>query len=326
MTIHGISVVKNEVDIIGQSLLSAMSWCDYIYILDNGSTDGTWELIKDMAKLHKQLIIYKQDFRPFRHSFRRDVFNQYRSRSSDGDWWCARLDSDEFYIDNPQDFLKKVPEKYHTIWNASFQYYFTDQDADDFKEDPSLYADDKPIHERCRYYQNDWSEGRFFRYNSNLVWPEERDWPICGAIYPQRIRLKHYKYRSPQQIQTRIKIRLEARARGSSSFSHESRGFQGNSMIRENEVELRGDEWKSTLVKASTLNFDTNNGEYMIREDLMPSIPIYNRIPTLSKLKMLMLKLSYDYKNNMKSLRSLNLRGTKDSRTPAGTAPLKSDF
>ena len=34
-------LVKNEVDIVGYVLKKAQEWCDKIFILDNGSTDGT---------------------------------------------------------------------------------------------------------------------------------------------------------------------------------------------------------------------------------------------------------------------------------------------
>ena len=37
--------VKNEVDIIDQSLRAAASWCSKIYVFDNGSDDGTWETV-----------------------------------------------------------------------------------------------------------------------------------------------------------------------------------------------------------------------------------------------------------------------------------------
>ena len=41
MKIFGIMLVKNEVDIVGHTLKEAQKWCDKIFILDNGSTDGT---------------------------------------------------------------------------------------------------------------------------------------------------------------------------------------------------------------------------------------------------------------------------------------------
>lgn len=41
-------LVKNEADIVGYVLKEAEKWADKIFIIDNGSTDGTWEIIKSM--------------------------------------------------------------------------------------------------------------------------------------------------------------------------------------------------------------------------------------------------------------------------------------
>jgi glycosyltransferase involved in cell wall biosynthesis len=48
MKLVGLCVTKDEVDIIGFCLRHASQFCDKIYVLDNGSTDGTWEIINDL--------------------------------------------------------------------------------------------------------------------------------------------------------------------------------------------------------------------------------------------------------------------------------------
>jgi hypothetical protein len=42
--------IKNEVDILRYTLISAVPWCDHIYVLDNGSNDGICEMVKELAK------------------------------------------------------------------------------------------------------------------------------------------------------------------------------------------------------------------------------------------------------------------------------------
>ncbi len=129
MKIHGICLVKNEADIVGQTLKAALGWCDFIYVLDNGSTDDSWEIVKQLSHEYEQVIPYKQDLRVYNEGLMRsEVFRQYRSNSSEEDWWCASLDADEIYIDDPKIFLAKVPSQYEKVWSASFQYYFTDKD------------------------------------------------------------------------------------------------------------------------------------------------------------------------------------------------------
>src|ERR1700751_529863 len=55
LKIHALCLVKNEVDVLQESLISALNWCDQIYIFDNGSNDGTWELVQKLARQHMQI-------------------------------------------------------------------------------------------------------------------------------------------------------------------------------------------------------------------------------------------------------------------------------
>ena len=61
MKIHGLCIVKNEADVLQETLISALHWCDHIYVFDNGSNDGTWELVKELAKRHLEIVPYMQD-------------------------------------------------------------------------------------------------------------------------------------------------------------------------------------------------------------------------------------------------------------------------
>ena len=72
MKIHGLSIVKNEADILQECFISALDWCDHIYVFDNGSDDGGWELVKELAKQHPQIVPYKQDPVLFRSALRAD--------------------------------------------------------------------------------------------------------------------------------------------------------------------------------------------------------------------------------------------------------------
>jgi len=288
MKIHSICLVKNESDIITQTLKSAAVWSDFIYVYDNGSTDGTWEKVVNLAKEYKQIIPYKQDGQPFANSLRSEPFNHYRTNSAEGDWWC-KLDGDEIYIDNPREFLSNIPKKYELVWSASFQYYFTDKDFAIYNSDPSLYADDVPVEDKCRYYINNWSEPRFFRYKKSLIWTKtsvrsESHMPNgIGASYTKRIRLKHFQYRSPQQIQKRFASRAEAMQDG--DFLHEKRkDWQGkignvdNSGWDKNkfsyDIDYLPQSWEERIVKSAKLSYDNRDGVYIINEEVLPKIPI----------------------------------------------------
>jgi glycosyltransferase involved in cell wall biosynthesis len=325
MKIHGMCLVKNEADIIGQSLKAATEWCDFIYVFDNGSTDGTWEKVLDLAKVHEQIIPFKQEDKPFRDNLRAEIFNSYRSNCSEEDWWCC-LDADEIYIDNPQIFLSKVPKDYQLVLSASIVYYFTDKDLDLYTQNPSLYSDDVSIENKIRYYLNDWSEPRFFRYNKDLIWNEDdkknTGWPSAifhASIYPVRIRLKHYQYRSPQQIQKRLDTRRESIDSG--KFLHESRpnwkitleSMKNNPSqlakgYREANILHAGRDWRERILDASKLDYDAHDGKYVIRESLMPRydshlklVPQYGHKFSPSKL------IPFKLKNLMKKLKKPSL-------------------
>jgi len=148
--IWALCVVKDEADIIAECLRSAARWCDAIYVLDNGSGDGTSEKVQRLAGEIPAVVPFKQDPTPFSEALRGEVFERYRHLSADGDWWC-RLDADELYIDDPKAFVAAVPPQFDVIWSASFQYYFTEVDRDRWAADPALFADDAPVEAKCRH-------------------------------------------------------------------------------------------------------------------------------------------------------------------------------
>ncbi len=273
MKIHSICVAKNESDIIEETLIAASHWSDYIYMLDNGSTDGTWEKVLTLSEKYPQIIPFQQKFCVYYNGLRQEVFEHFRENSEAGDWWC-QLDADEIYIDNPRIFLAKIPKKYQTVWSASFAYYFTNKDLELYEQNPDLYSDNVPIEEKCRYYINNWSEARFFRDDEKLVWEAKRRWPYTGAVYPIRIWLNHYQNRSPQQIKQRLFTRLEARQKGTKSFLHLADDFQEN--IDNSSSLILEDLWKKSIVDASSLNYDNHDNRYILREDLMPKLPLIN--------------------------------------------------
>ena len=291
MKIHSLCIAKNEADVIEQTLSAAAVWSDFIYFYDNGSQDGTWEKVLTLSKSLPQIIPYRQDNRPFNNGLRGEMFNHFRGRSRSGDWWC-RLDADEIYIDNPRIFLAKVPPQTLSVWSSSFQYYLSDLDVARYQQNSAAYANSVPVEEKCRYYINNWSEIRFFRNQPDIAWYPQERWPavvVAARAYPVRIWLKHYQYRSPQQIQQRLDIRKAARDRGSSSFLHEAQSnWQANTLTGQSST-LAGPTattgWQSRVLPADQLCHDNHDGHYVTREDLLPTLnPIQERLRAKAKL------------------------------------------
>jgi len=231
-------LVKNEADIVAYCLNEAKRWSDFIYVYDNGSDDGTWEIVQSMRS--EQIIPFKQDGKPFHDGLRSEVFNRYKERAKKGDWWC-RLDSHDVYLDDPRAFLAQVSPRRHAVWGLFIQYYVTLEDVHEI--DFSLPCDQ--VLPMLRYYNCNYSELRFCRHRDRLIWTEKASWPRhLGVTNERLIRFKHYPYRSPAQVQKRLDIRKLARDRGSTLGSWE----------------LPGDK----IGPRSALEFDKNDGHYVI--------------------------------------------------------------
>ena len=113
--IYSLLLVKNEVDVIAASLKDACRWSDKIIVIDNGSTDGTWELIQQLAQTYPQIIPWLRYEGPFHIGLRAKAFKAFRHKMTCNDWWNVRLDADEFYPGNVKEFLANVPKRYQTI-------------------------------------------------------------------------------------------------------------------------------------------------------------------------------------------------------------------
>jgi glycosyltransferase involved in cell wall biosynthesis len=259
MKIHGLCVVKNEADIIEQTLRSAARWCDSIYVLDNGSTDGTWEKVQALAGELPQVIPFAQDARPFDDGIRGVILRHHAARAKRDDWWCI-LDADEFYIDDPRDFLARIPGRYLSVWMQLYVYLFTDKDLVHYRQDPERF-DALPIEERLRYYVNgDYSELRFFRHSDALEYVPGAD---LHPIYPLRIRMKHFAYRSPEQIHLRLETRREPMQRG--EFLHEKKAnwvMNGRIVPGPARPSDLPQSWEERIKLSSRCHFDRQDGYY----------------------------------------------------------------
>lgn len=302
MRIHGLCLVKNEADILRQSLHAARAWCDAVYVFDNGSTDGTWELVQALALDDPAIVPWKQAAVPFRDGLRAEIFRAFAEHARPGDWW-AWLAPDEFYVDDPRAFLTRVPPSEGCVWYASICYYFSTEEARRYRADPAQFADEVPITEKCRHYFNHWSEVRFVRHEAMEPWEGIEGYPegLSGRVrsYPRRILCRHFPYRSPAQIERRIATRA-ASALSGTAFRHEAvKDWRAYVELRAGQklrwVDIQEDiqfitdpaqmewGWESRVVDAAYLVFDAHDGRFVINEHLMPPIPGVRR-PLLQRL------------------------------------------
>ncbi|MBE7184182.1 MAG: glycosyltransferase family 2 protein [Methylobacterium mesophilicum] len=283
MAIHGLCMVKDEADIVEQCLRAALAWCDRIYVFDNGSTDGSWEIVKRLAADETAIVPFRQDGATFSDAMRRQIFDAFRHEARPGDWWC-RLDADEFYLDDPRIFLAKIPSVYGVVASTSITYYFTDRDAAEYRRDPEAFMA-RPLERRIRHYLAHWGEPRFFRHQDGMTW-EEGDGGFPAAIsrmklYPVRIWLKHYQYRSPEQIENRLRARWPAIRSG--AFAHEAVADWSGAVaairrtragFKENGQQYATSRWQDRVVPAEALDHDDLDNRYVVDEALLPRIDL----------------------------------------------------
>ena len=282
MNIHSICIVKDEVDIVGDVLKDASKWSDYIYIFDNGSTDGTTKILKDLAEGNDEIIYYKWSDEVFHDALRSEVFHAFKQNAQKGDWWC-RLDADEFYIDDPRKFLSKVNDSFNAVSNSSFNYFITKKDLQKYHQNPASFT-----YKNLRYYKNCWSEIRFVKDNGHLYWPPSSSWPVINMkVYPQKIRVMHYQYRNPEQVKKSIKNRNLALARFT-RFNNRYHGTLKGSAILDPEI---------GLVSHKVLNYDSGD------ENLKTTHPI----PEWKPKNNMSTKIKNSLKNLLYRLNLLNL-------------------
>ena len=212
--IHCIALTKNEADVVGFCLREAAKWADHVYVYDGGSTDGTWEIVQAMADA--VIVPWKQDGKVFREGLRAEVFEAFRGGAKAGDWWL-QLNVDEFYPEDPREFFRRVPRSHNMVWGLNVEYKITDLDLERIDFDDSF----ERVMPQLKHFRVDWSEPRAFRHRDGLQWNLNAAWPVhAGLVARERIVFRHYPFRSPQQIQTRLDVRRENRERGFGGWDH----------------------------------------------------------------------------------------------------------
>src|SRR5947208_2295438 len=102
---HAILFVRDEGDIIAQTLAHLAGWCDAVYVFDTGSEDHTWDAVVDASRRDCRIIPEFRGEVPFNSGLRAWGFERVRGRARDRDWF-VRADADEFYDVRPREFIE----------------------------------------------------------------------------------------------------------------------------------------------------------------------------------------------------------------------------
>lgn len=220
MKIYSLLVVKDEADVVGLSVADACRWSDKVIVIDNGSTDGTWELLNSMAADNAKIVPFQRYEGPFHIGLRARAFNAFRHEMHLGDWWCVRLDADEFYPGDVHAFLRGIPWYCRTVKKSSTDYVITHEDLEENMLSGDFAKDRQQIHYSLPEHR---AERRFMRHSPLLLWFARWRYPHpWGIVAKERIPVDHYQYRSIDQMQRRYANRQQAKSDGCGSFSHEN--------------------------------------------------------------------------------------------------------
>ena len=211
MRFHALLPVRDEEDIIRQSLAQVLTWADSVYVFDTGSADQTWEIVQDVATLDKRVIPLKKDAVFYSETRLRGwMFHQARQQMREGDWF-VRVDADEFHHIPPPDFVKHRMRKHETV--AYHQYYdfqLTQSEARKLETNNQIVEErNLPIEVRRRcFVPSRYTEPRLCRYREAMQWPPSVSFPFnAGFIARARIPIRHYPHRDPFQLQLRCRLR-----------------------------------------------------------------------------------------------------------------------
>lgn len=224
MRFHGLMLLRDEADIIAESLTQLLTWIDVLHIYDLGSTDETWDIVLDFAARDSRIRPFKQEPTVYQDSLRCIMFDELRSSFAKGDW-ILKIDADEFYPVPPPQFVKERlrPEEgmVHLQW-----YFFrlrTDEAAEYESGAVEIAGDRKrSIMDRRRYYKvSQYSEPRMFRYRPTMQWPSTTHWPYnAGLLAYERIPVLHYPHRDPMQLTRRFALRAAMKQRKAAAGDH----------------------------------------------------------------------------------------------------------
>lgn len=208
MTVVAVTMVKDEADIIESTVRHMCSQVDHVLVADNGSTDGTATVLALLLKeglplrvVHDPEVGYMQSFKMTRLA--------HQAHLRYGAHWIVPFDADEIWYSSwgtILDVLNDQPPEVDIVKANLFDHVCTGFD-EEVKPDPVARIGWRrdvcaPLPKvACRYSPN-----LVIGMGNHEAWNDER--PVVTS--DQRLAIRHFPYRSPEQIIR--KVRNGARA------------------------------------------------------------------------------------------------------------------
>lgn len=198
MTVFGIAMVRNEADIIGPIIRHMLKQVDEILIADNGSTDGTREILE---KLRVEVI----DDPEVGYYQSRKMSDLAHKALGYGATWVVPFDADEYWTGRTKrrmgDELSDLPESVLVVEADLWDHVATGEDPKEsnplkrikWRRDRSL-----PLPKvACRA-----REGMIIQQgNHSVVYPKVAFPPTVKNL----LTVRHFPYRSPEQFIEKVR-------------------------------------------------------------------------------------------------------------------------
>jgi len=209
LKIVGMIPVYNEVDIISEVIDNLLSQEIELVVLDNGSTDGSYEICKKYADKGlielEEIKTSKFDW----HLILRTLYDMALKKNPD---WVLRCDQDELLESgiknlNLRDAITKEDESgYNLMQFDVFEFFMTDNDNNSSKS----------VQEKYPYYS--WQHDHAYRawkcFSGIRVEDDHGHLPIFPPNIKYRISskkyvLRHYRFRNFKQAKLNISNRIQ---------------------------------------------------------------------------------------------------------------------
>ncbi len=217
-------LLRDEADVLAETLAHLLTWIDALHVYDLGSTDGTWDIVRGFAARDARVIPFKREPTVYHDGLRCVLFDRLRGGFTPGDW-VLKIDADEFYPVPPPRFvrerLRPAEGMVHLQW-----YFFrlTTAEADAYDSGAVSVTEDRlrPISERRLFYKvSRYSEPRMFRYRPTMRWPHTTHWPYnAGLLARERLPVLHYPHRDLPQMARRFALRAAMMRRNAAAGGH----------------------------------------------------------------------------------------------------------
>lgn len=215
MRLHALLLARDEGDIIAQTLKHLCECFDIIHVLDTGSTDATWNIVTTHAKSDDRIKPLARVDRSMNVGLRALLFEAARPAMRPGDW-IARVDADEFYHIPPREFVTtRVANHEGRVFAQHYEFVVLQSELQAWEAAVSSTQTNRTTdiqRERTHYIVDDrmWFEARLFRFRRGMKWHESQPNPFNpGLTAINRIPIRHYRWRSLEQMKRRCELRLQ---------------------------------------------------------------------------------------------------------------------